>query len=175
MTSQIFINYFSDLKIIKPLDDNRTRTLWIDFCRIHNESEELLKALTFSRTELKRFRPNGTSTAQPFDQLLLRSFKAEWTKRWDKKRNEKVQEGEFTSAGRVRNPGKYFFLKLVKEVVDEFNERTIGNISFSRKSLMMCGLISGENGVWEVGQLTDELQQVVKSYVQYFNGQELST
>ncbi len=80
----------------------------------------------------------------------MRSFKAEWRKTWDKKRNELVEASEFISTERVRNPGKYFFLNLVKEVVEELNERTIGNISLSKKSLMTCSLISGENsaGKW---------------------------
>ncbi len=63
----------------------------------------------------------------------------------------------------------------MKEVVDDLNERTIRNISLSRKSLMMCDLIPGEKGVWELGQLTDELQQVVQSNLPYFNGQKPTT
>ncbi len=65
MTSQMFINYFSDSNNIQPLGNNRTRTLWIDSCRIHNESDDLLEALQFSRIELKRFSPTAP---------LLRSF-----------------------------------------------------------------------------------------------------
>ncbi len=40
---------------------------------------------------------------------------------------------------------------------------------------MMCDLIPGEKGVWELGQLTDELQQVVQSNLPYFNGQKPTT
>ena len=119
----MFVNYFSDLSIIQPLNNNRTRTIWIDSCRIHNESLELVEALQLSRTELKRFEPNCTSTAQPLDQLGLRAFKAEWRKRWEEKRNELVQASEYTSTGRIYNPGKHLFLKLVMQVVDELNSR----------------------------------------------------
>ena len=127
MTARMLVNYFSDLSIIQPLDNNSTRTIWVDSCRIHNESLELVRALQLSRTELKRFEPSCSSTAQPLDQLVLCAFKSVWRKRWEEKRNELVQASEYTSKGRICNPGKYFFLKLIKEVVDELNSRTIGN------------------------------------------------
>ena len=85
MTAETFVNNFTDPNIIQPLDNNRTRTIWIDSCRVHDESPELLQALLLSRTDLKRFQPNCTSIAQPLDQLVLRMFKAEWRKRLEKK------------------------------------------------------------------------------------------
>ena len=175
MTAQMFVNYFSDPNIIQPLDNNSIRTIWIDSCRIHRESMHLVDALPLSRTELKRFQSNCTSTAQPLEQLLLRTFKAEWRKRWDRKRNELVRAGEFTSTGRIRNPGKYFFLQLVKEVVDELNSRTIGNLTLDKKSLIICGLIPGENGTWELSQLTPKLRRIVQSNLPYFNEQDPGT
>ena len=36
MSAQMFVNYFSDSDVIQPLENNRTRTTWIDPCRIHN-------------------------------------------------------------------------------------------------------------------------------------------
>ena len=77
MTAQMFVNYFSDPNIIQPLNNNRVRTIWIDSGRIHRESMQIVDALQLSRTELKRFQPNCTSTVQPLDQLLLLTFKAE--------------------------------------------------------------------------------------------------
>ena len=69
-----------------------------------------------------------------------------------KRRNEQVQESELTPTGRIRNPGKYFFLQLVKEVVDELNSRTVGNITLARKSLILFGLIPDEDGMWKLEQ-----------------------
>ena len=84
ITAQIIANYFSYPSIIQSVDNSRNRTVWIDSCRIHNESPELVQPLQLSRTELKRFQLNCKSTAQPLDQLVLRAFKAEWRKRWEK-------------------------------------------------------------------------------------------
>ena len=55
MSAQMFVNYFSDSKIIQTLDNSRTRIIWIDSCRIHNESSEILEALRISRTTFDRF------------------------------------------------------------------------------------------------------------------------
>ena len=102
--------------------------------------------------------------------MVLRAFKAEWKRRWYKKRNELVQQGEFTTSGRVRNPGKYFYLKLVKEVVDELNNRTIDNCSLARMSMIACGSIPNISGIWHVEQLSDELRGIVENNTEYFNG-----
>ena len=171
----MFVNYFSDPYIIQPLDNSRTRTICIDSYSIHNESPELLQALQLSRTKLKRFRPNCTSIAQSLDQLVLLTFKAEWRKRWEKRRNELAQESEFTSPVRIYNPGKYFFLQLVKEDVDELNCITIGNIPLPRNSLTTCGLIPDEDEVCKLEQLTPELRNMVESNMAYFHGQDPST
>ena len=110
MTAQMFVNYLWDPNIIQHLDKNRIRTIWIDSCCIYRESMQIVDVLQLSRTELKIFQPNFTSTAQPLDLLLLRSFKPERRKRLGRRRNELVEASKFTSTGRIRNPGKYFFL-----------------------------------------------------------------
>ena len=81
MTEQMLVNYFSDPSIIQHLDNNKTRTIWIDSYRIHDYSAEFLEALQLSRTELKRLQPNCISTAESLDKLVLRTFKAKWKKR----------------------------------------------------------------------------------------------
>jgi len=53
-----------------------------------------------------------------------------------------------TDTGRLANPGKHYFLGLIKEVVDEFND-----------------------GTWKVEQLSKELQKIVTENLQYFNVQ----
>ena len=88
----MFVNYFSDPDIIQPPEHNRTRTIWIDSCRIHNESPDLLRALQLSLSNLKRFQPNCKSAAQPLDQSVLRTFKAEGRKRWEKDEMSKFRK-----------------------------------------------------------------------------------
>ena len=175
MSSQLFHEYFSNKQVIDPLDGGRTRKLWIDSCRVHNNTPELLESLQICQTEIRRFHPNCTSLVQPLDQMLLRSFKSEWRKRWDKKRNELVKERQFTNSRRVANPGKCFYLNLVNEIVDELNSRTIGNCSIAQQSMIKCGLIPNLSGNWEISQLTDKLQDIVQNILSYFNGQDPTT
>ena len=82
MSSQLFHEYFSNEQVIAPLDGGRARKLWIDSCRVHNNTPELLEPLQSCQTDIRRFHPNCTSLVQPLDQMLIRSFKFEWRKRW---------------------------------------------------------------------------------------------
>ena len=75
MITQVFVNYFSDTSIVQPLDNNKTRTIWINSSRTHIESPEHVQALQISPIEQKIFQPNLVSTAQPLDQLILFTFK----------------------------------------------------------------------------------------------------
>ena len=59
----------------------------------------------------------------------------------------------------------------MKEFVDELNARRDGNTSIAKKSLIVCGLIPGEDGQWKKEQLTIELQTIVNDNMQYFAGQ----
>ena len=111
MRAQTPVNYFSEPKIIQTLDNNRIHLIWIDSSLTHRKTIKHIDALRLSRNELKRFQESSTSTAQPLEQLLLRTFKAECRKSWVRIRNKLVEVGEFTSTGRIRNRGKYFFTK----------------------------------------------------------------
>ena len=175
MNSSLFARYFQDPTIMGALSSGLTRKLWIDSCRIHRSTPELIEAAESVNTQLMRFQPNCTSIAQPLDQLVLRSFKAEWRKKWEKKRNELVLQNNFTSTGRARNPGKQFFLQLVGAVVAEMNERVENGMTMAKKSLIKCGLIPSSDGSWRTDQLTPQLQHIIESNVEYFDGRDPST
>ena len=96
-------------------------------------------------------------------------------KKMGKTRNELVKERQLTNSGRVANPGKCFYLNLVKEIVDELNSRTIGNCSIVQQSMIKCRLIPNLSGNWEKSQLTDQLQDIVQNNLDYFNGQDPTT
>ena len=63
----------------------------------------------------------------------------------------------------------------MKQVFDELSSRTIWNITLTRTSLIMCGLIADEDGVRKLEQLTHELRNVAESNIAYFHGQDPST
>ena len=73
------------------------------------------------------------------------------------------------SAGKVHNPGKSYFLQLAARCVRDVNrERDEDGISFARKAMIITGLALNTNGLWEVRQLTPELQRIVHKHKQIF-------
>lgn len=170
MDKDLFGEYFTESRTITALPNERIRKLYIDNCRVHAETVALMDALGTINTELIRFPPNCTHLIQPLDQILLRKIKAEFRKRWEKFRADAVIAGIFTSTGRIPNPGKHFYLEMVRDVVDEINSRIDAGMSESRRALIMCGMVPSSDGVWEIEQLTPELQSIVHEFPTYFDG-----
>jgi len=123
MDQPLFAEYFREERTITALPDERIRRVYVDRCKVHEETEYLLEALHDIRTNIVRFPANCTHLIQPLDQILLRMLKAAWRRMWEQYRAEMVQQGIFTSTGRVPNPGKHFYLEMVRDVVDEINEK----------------------------------------------------
>lgn len=171
MNQQLFTHYFGNPRVITALPNNRTRQIWIDKCTIHNENPALVHACELIKTILNRFTSNATTLIQPLDQYLLRIFKEEWKKKWEQKRAELIPIGAYTSTGRITNPGKHFYLQLVKDVVDDLNQRVSPRgLSLARESLIHTGLAPDADGIWKISQLTSELQAIVQENIEHFNG-----
>jgi len=172
MNKSLFVEYFKETRTIKELPEGRTRKLYIDSCGVHNDTPAFLEALSNINTELIRFPSNCTHLIQPLDQILLRMIKAEIRKRWEKYRADAAAAQIYTSTGRIPNPGKHFYLKLVRDVVDEINTRIDPEtgITEARRALIMCGMIPSNSGIWKVEQLTPELQCIINENIAYFNG-----
>jgi len=77
--------------------------------------------------------------------------------------------GEDGCSGKLKNPGKAFFLRLAAESVREVNSQTDKNgVSFARKAMVMTGMSLNYNGQWEEKQLTQELQAIIANYRGHF-------
>ena len=131
LTQALFPEYFKETRVIESLSGGRQRTLYMDSVRVHNETVQLSQSLLLVNTIIKRYRANCTTLVQPLDQMVLRVFKAELRARWENKRAELVLSENFTSTGRVANPGKAYFLQLVRDVVSDLNTMTYDGISIS--------------------------------------------
>jgi hypothetical protein len=74
-----------------------------------------------------------------------------------------------SGSGKLKNPGKKFFLELAAESIREFNrQRDANGISWSRKAMIRCGLALNCDGNWETSQLSNELQAIVQKYPEKF-------
>ncbi|KAL3687832.1 hypothetical protein R1sor_014141 [Riccia sorocarpa] len=73
--------------------------------------------------------------------------------------------------GKLLNPGKTFFLKLAASSVRKVNVmRDKQGVLYTRKAMIRCGLAKNVNGVWEVGQLSPELQEIIRKHKSQFDG-----
>ena len=58
-------------------------------------------------------------------------------------------------SGKMKNPGKKFFLLLAKQAVQDVNNRwDADGTTYDRKAIIRCGMSLNLNGRWEVEQLT---------------------
>lgn len=78
--------------------------------------------------------------------------------------------GNYTSTGRVENPGKHYYLELIKECFEELNSKMSEAVNMAMKSMIICGVIPDTDGEWKVSQLSKELQVVVNANMPYFHG-----
>jgi hypothetical protein len=74
-------------------------------------------------------------------------------------------------SGKLTNPGKHFFLQLIVDSVEDVNQEIdCHNISYSRKTMIRCGMALVLDGIWSVAQLFHHLQEIVAKHDQYFQG-----
>ncbi|KAE9090395.1 hypothetical protein PF006_g25170 [Phytophthora fragariae] len=64
---------------------------------------------------------------------------------------------------------KMFFLKLAAECIRLVNlEKDKNGDNWAKKAMVQCGIDVRRDGVWKIGQLSRELQQVVAAYPEAF-------
>ena len=118
---------------------------------------------------------------QPCDSFVISKIKDAWSKRWNEKKIELVaneqwqnkpnKKGQFS--GKLKNPGKTFFLKLAADSVRDVNmQRDENGLTYARKAMIRCGLSKNINGKWEKDQLFQHLQDIIDLYPECFNGKE---
>lgn len=75
-------------------------------------------------------------------------------------------------AGKIKNPGSEFFLHLAAEMVNSVDERRDkDSVLFKRMAMIRCGTALNLNGIWELPQLSPELQKVLDKYCGKFKGE----
>ena len=117
---------------------------------------------------------------QPADSFVIEKIKEARTRGWDDKKIELVRDHQYQNrpnsagewSGKLKNPGKSFFLRLASRAVREVNAMKDKNgLTYARKAMVRCGLSKNLNGVWEVKQLFPKLQELVKGHKSYFDGE----
>lgn len=163
--------WLSESRVIRPLSNNRRRTLYVDNCSGHTYTTDLASASEAIRTDIKYFPPNATHLVQPCDSFVIQKIKRAWSTHWENYKMQMIQKGMWRdSSGKLRNPGKRFFLELSARCVREVNmQRDADGLRYGRKAMIMTGLALNTNGQWEIGQLTPELQRIVRKHQTVFD------
>lgn len=172
MDTLVMPQWLSEERVIKALPNGRRRVLFVDNCSGHNSTAAMQTACQNIRTEIHYFPPNATHLIQPCDSFVIQKIKRAWTTHWENYKLEMIQQGKWKdSSGRLINPGKSFFLKLAAKAVREVNrQRDENGLSYARKAMIMTGMALNTNGQWEIGQLTPDLQRIVRKHQGVFYG-----
>lgn len=181
MDSATWLKWLSERRAIDSPLPGTSRTLFVDNCSSHILGDEIEHRLETIRTTLRKLPPNATHLVQPADSFVIQKIKDAWRKRWDEFKYECIQRGDWqdsengNGSGKLKNPGKLFFLRLARDAVRDVNlERDKNGMSYARKAMIITGLAKNGNGVWEEGQLSGELQSIVAKHRNHFEGYPVS-
>lgn len=176
MDRRVFLEWLEEPRAIDTHPDGQ-RILFLDNCTCHDETTEQLQALEKINTKLKKLPPNATHLCQPLDSFVIKNFKDIWRKEWETTKHDLIDHGHWSNqpsgSGKLKNPGKTYFLNLAAKCVNLFNNmRDSNNISYARKAMIRCGLALDVDGIWKVSQLSNELQEIVARHHLNFCGVE---
>lgn len=181
MDTRIFAQYFNDPRAYQADPYGHRKHVWVDNSSNHNRTPLLNEILQSKNTELCYLPPCTTHLVQPADQFVIAKIKNVWERRWEQKKLQLIRDEQWSDhpegrgrgwSGKLKNPGKSFYLSLAAECVRVVNEEIDEHgVSFARKTMIKCGLSLDLNGRWRREQLFDNLQQIIVDYYQYFEGE----
>jgi hypothetical protein len=180
MDMQLFREVVQEERFVKSDSLGRRRVIYIDNATSHNMNESLENIMEKLKFQIRYLEANTTDLCQPADSFVIKQIKQAWTNSWNEKKiqliddhqwqNEKRKNKEWS--GKLKNPGKHYFLELARDSVREANKMLDKNgLNSARKSMIRCGLSLDVDGVWKVSQLLPNLQELIRKYPENFNGQ----
>jgi hypothetical protein len=182
MDQALFSQYFEEPRAYQIDIYNRTKTILVDNCTGYNITPRLSMVLAKKRTTLRYLPLCATHLCQLMDTFIISKIKDTWTKRWEAKKLELIQQDSWQNkprddgqwSGKLTNLGKKFFLQLATDSIEDVNRQVdIDNMSYARESMIKCGLALGADSTWNINQLFSQLQQIVVKHQQYFEGLEV--
>ncbi|TYZ66490.1 hypothetical protein PybrP1_001065 [[Pythium] brassicae (nom. inval.)] len=111
------------------------------------------------KASLCTFLPNATDLCQPADSFVIAKFKDVWSRRWNAKKIELIDCGEWQNtprkdgswSGKLHNPGTMFSLLVAAETVSEMNAmRDSNSTGYPQKAVIRCGLSLGIDVSWSI-------------------------
>eukprot|EP00644_Phytophthora_capsici_P010721 jgi/Phyca11/104505/e_gw1.9.853.1 len=116
---------------------------------------------------------SGHCGEDPADRFPIQRIKEHWRRLAERRNLEAIRNGDWktgaASSGKLANPGKNFFLELAAECIRLVNlEKDKNGDNWAKKSMIQCGLDVPRDGVWNLEQLSKELQDVIAIYPEAF-------
>lgn len=132
------------------------------------------------------FPPNVTDVIQPCDSFVIQKFKALWRNHWSQYLLQAVQAEDFMDAskasvdsqkknfsGKLKNPGKHWYLRCVAKCVEELNQqKDADGKSWAFKAMLQTGHGVCADGKWQKSQLTAKIQNIIEKHPKIFDGSE---
>ncbi|RLN06831.1 hypothetical protein BBJ28_00026101 [Nothophytophthora sp. Chile5] len=179
MDRRVFRQYLTERRAMAADPRGRKKVIFLDNCSGHLDEDECRNELHQLKAQLRYLPANATDLCQPADSFVIAKIKDVWARRWNEKKIELVENSSWQNkqrkdgswSGKLRNPGKRFFLELAAAAVKEVNQKRDSNgINYARKAMIRCGLSLGIDGSWSTEQLFPHLQEIVKKYPLHFAG-----
>ncbi|RLN69414.1 hypothetical protein BBJ28_00022260 [Nothophytophthora sp. Chile5] len=180
MDQRIFREYLQERRVQRPDRLGRTKTIFLDNCSGHMSENECATELEALNARLRFLPANATDLCQPADSFVIAKIKDVWRRLWNEKKIELIEDKAWQnktrkngeSSGKLKNPGKYFFLGLASLAVQEVNaHRDENGLTYARKAMIRCGLSLDVDGKWSTCQLFPHLQEIIKKYPSHFDGE----
>ena len=176
----LFPQWLSEPRAYQGDPYGRLKVMYLDNCGGHNDSAALIASLHATNTRINYFPPCATDKVQPADSFVISKIKDAWNRRWDLKKMEMICENQWSNgvcrdgawSGKLQNPGKRFFLQLPADAVRDVNvQRDSNGLTYARKAMIRCGLALDVTGEWRIQQLTPQLQTIIATHRNHFDGE----
>jgi len=179
MDKRLFREYVCEPRAQRPDRLGRKKHIFLDNCSGHLDEDECTEELEKRNASLKFFPPNATDLWQPADSFVIANIKDEWRRLWNEKKIELIESNAWQNkarsdgawTGKLKNPGKRYFLSLAATAVRRVNAlRDKNGLNYARKAMIRCGLSLDVDGKWCVEQLFSHLQEIISKYPVEFAG-----
>lgn len=114
MDNKTFCKWLAELKVIRPLPNNRKRLLVLDNALGEKESVHVKETLDEINPEIDNLVSNSTEKTKPYDEFVIKCLKGHWAAEWDKERQRRAFNNDFSTSGKLRHPDRHWYKNLAK-------------------------------------------------------------
>ena len=92
MDKRLLGQWLEEPRANPPDKYGRKKTIFMDNCGGHNESDGSIAALLKLRAEIRKLPAQATDLCQPADSFVISKIKDVWTREWEAKKIQMIDE-----------------------------------------------------------------------------------